>query len=294
MQMYSDTNMGDSIYQVECKRYYHALRKIHSAVFTSDPKRVKAEKHDERYSDCNVEGIKNLYSLIEMLALLLKDEATVKGIDYGCGTHYLVSDLSDTYGWDVSGFDIDEKAINEARNLYARSSGKYVVLDLLKETLPVADESQDFVFCNAVIQHFSTTEALHAFKDIYRVLKKDGIFLVIFKRKIHDWKKYTKQTGINVNILNEDEGMIEIEDEAMRDALHKLTKGERDRIEPHYLTGMRLLHFFSIEEIADLLESIGIKISNDIELPNGQHTHGVITYKSGKNIPTAAVYLVKS
>lgn len=294
MESYSDTNIGDSIYQVECKRYYNALRKIHSAVFTSDPKRVKAEKHDERYSNCNMEGIKNLYSLIEILALLLKDESKVKGIDYGCGTHYLVSDLSDTYEWDLLGFDIDEKAINEAQKLYARASEKYVVLDLLKATLPVENESQNFVFCNAVIQHFSTKEALHAFKDIYRVLKKNGIFLIIFKRKIQDWGNYTKQTGIKVNILNEDEGMIEIEDEEMRDALHKLKKGERDRIKPNYLNGMRLIHFFSIDEITDLLEQIGFKITNNIELPNGQNTNGIITYKSGKNIHTVAAFFIKS
>jgi len=53
---------------------------------------------------------------------------------------------------------------------------------------------------------------------------------------------------------------------------------------------MRLLHFFSVEEVIDALERKGFKISNEINLPGGAMSNGIIKYFSGKNIPTAALF----
>jgi hypothetical protein len=74
---------------------------------------------------------------------------------------------------------------------------------------------------------------LHAFEDIVRVLKKNGVFILIFKRKIKDWEIFLKKTGLQINIINEKEGQIEIEDEEMKKAFGKLKKGgaNQDRSE---------------------------------------------------------------
>jgi SAM-dependent methyltransferase len=289
MKTHTETDIGNSIYQIESKKYYNELRKIHSAVFISGNKRVEAEKYDERYSNCSVKGIKNLYSFVDILAECLKGMSDVKGIDFGCGSHYLVSDLNDFEGWNVIGFDIDKEAITEAKKNYSKVSDSYFVLNLLKDRLPVEDGSQDFIFCNAVIQHFSSEEMLYAFENIAKALKKNGVFILIFKRKVKDWEKFLKKTGLQINIINEEEGRIEIEDEAMRKAFGKLKKGEKTGIDPNYLKGMRLLHFFSVEEVIDAIERKGFKIINEIKMPDGEISNGIIKYSSGKNIPTAAL-----
>jgi SAM-dependent methyltransferase len=290
MKTLTETDIGNSIYQIESKKYYNELRKIHSAVFISGHKRVAAEKHDERYSNCSAKGIKNLYTFVDILAARLKNVKEVNGIDFGCGSHYLISDLNEFDGWNVIGFDMDKAAIAEAQKNYPEVSDKYFVLNFLKDRLPVEDKSQDFVFCNAVIQHLSTEEMLHAFEDIARVLKKNGVFILIFKRKIKDWEIFLRKTGLQINIINQEEGQIEIEDEEMRKAFGKLKKGEKTKIDPNYLKGMRLLHFFSVEEVIGALEHKGLKIINEINLPGGAISNGIIKYFSGKNIPTAALF----
>ncbi len=293
MKTHTETDIGNSIYQIEGKKYYSAFRKIHSAVFINGYKRVEAEKHNKRYSNCSVKGIKNLYSFVDILATCLKHMTDVKGIDFGCGSHYLISDLNDFYGWNVMGFDIDKEAIAEAKKNFPKVSDKYFVLDFLKDRLPVEDNSQDFVFCNAVIQHFSNEEMLHAFKDIARVLKKNGIFTLIFKRKIKDWNTFLKQTGLKIYIINEEEGKIEIEDEEMRKAFENLKRWQKAKIDPDYLKGMRLLHFFSVSEVIDALEQTGFKIIDNIEVPSAKITNGIFKYLSGKNIPSAALFSIK-
>ena len=290
MKTSTEKDIGHSIYQTESKKYYKELRKIHSAVFISGHERVRAEKYDERYSNCSVKGIKNLYSFVDILAARLKNANDVRGIDLGCGSHYLISDLNNFEGWNVIGFDMDKAAIAEAQKNFPEISDKYFVLNFLTDRLPVEDESQDFVFCNAVIQHFSSEEMLHTFEDIARVLKKNGVFILIFKRKINDWEIFLKKTGLQINIINEKEGQIEIEDEEMRKAFGKLKKGEKTRIDPNYLKGMRLLHFFSVDEVIGALERKGLKIINEINLPHGEIIDGIIKYFSGKNIPTAALF----
>ena len=108
------------------------------------------------------------------------------GVDYGCGSHYFVDDMQWQYGWDVIGYDVDEVAIEDAREKYPNSKDRYQVLDLLREKMPLPDSSQDFVFCNAVIQHFDDRETEWALTDIARVLTPGGILLLIFKRKVEE------------------------------------------------------------------------------------------------------------
>jgi SAM-dependent methyltransferase len=286
-------SLGDSTYQTECKRYYAVLRELHNAIFTS-PERMKSEKTEERYSDGNVSGIENLYTFITMLVELMHAKKTVQGVDYGCGSHYFVDDMTRNPHWDVIGFDSDDNAINNAKAKYPQSADRYRCRDLLKDGVPLPGESQDFVFCNAVIQHFSDEEVEKSFIDISRILKKDGILLIIFKNKIDDFSSFSHAAGLESAILDANAGMIEIEDRTMKKAMEALDPRKKELLPEKYQKGMRLFHFFSVPEIEELGKRVNLKVIEKIGLGDAKHTRGVFTYNSGKKIPAAAMFFTKN
>jgi ubiquinone/menaquinone biosynthesis C-methylase UbiE len=284
--------IGNSIYQIECKKYYKILRDLHNAVFTST-ERMKSEKTEERYSGGNVPGIENLYTFITMMEQLLKGKKSINGIDYGCGCHYFADDMARNNHWNVIGYDSDEYAIGRAKEKYPYSAERYILCDLLKDGIPSADQSQDFVFCNAVIQHFSDEEAEKCFNDISRVLKKSGLFVVIFKNKIDDMVSFAKTEGLEINIIDEAAGKIEIEDRTMKKAAEKIKLSSLKMLLSIYQRGMRLFHFYSLQEIVEIGKKMKFTIIEDIPISNDTKTRGVFTYYSGKKIPTAALFFRK-
>lgn len=285
--------LGNSIFQIESRKYYDLFREIHSRIFTFNPRRILAEKTQERYHNGNVTGIRNLYTFVNFLKQLLSKKNQVKGIDYGCGDHYFVDDMRKQCGWDVVGYDADEIAIEKAQKKYPTSTDSYIWLDLLKNKIPQPDHSVDFVFCNAVIQHFSTEEFCFVLQEVARVLKFDGILLLIFKRNIENWSEYSVKMNLDVEIINEKEGIIKIEDEPMKNAIQKLGKQVKSRLENEYLKGLRLFHFFDIDEILRHSDQNGLKVIKNIEFENQRMEDAIFTYQSGKGIPTAAIFLKK-
>lgn len=284
-------NIGNSIYQKECKKYYSLFRKLHSETYTLDTKRIIEEKTKIRYSDCNNDSIENLYSFINILVELLKTNNKVKGVDYGCGSHYFVDDMREQYDWNVIGFDSDKYAIQIAKSNFQESSERYVHLDLLKNKLPLRENSQDFVFCNSVIQHFSDEEVLFCFEEVNRILKPEGIFLLIFKYNFQNWSEYTIETGIKVNVLDNANGKIEIEDINMKTTISKLKLSERKIDLIKYYDGMRLFHFFMVEDIIQKAKSKGFnKLIINSEVHSKKQN---MTYLSGKKIPHIGIFFKK-
>lgn len=287
------SGIGNSKYQTESTRYYTLLRDVHTKIFTFNPERIRAEKNKTRYFNGNIKGIKNLYTFISFLKQVMKGKEGIKGIDYGCGNHFFVDNMRTEFGWDVLGYDADNHAIEKAKIQYPDSAENYIYLNLLLNRIPCPDESLDFVFCNAVIQHFSTHEVCYALKDINRVLKPYGILLLIFKRNINNWNVFSVASKLKVKILDPREGMIKIEDEPMKEAIKKLTEKEKSSLNKDYLEGMRLLHFFSIDDILHYAEQYGFKPLSDIIFGNKPVEKAVFTYYSGKRIPAAAIFFEK-
>ena len=286
--------IGNSVYQRECRKYYNRLiRDLHSQIFTFDPKRINAEKTEDRYFNCNIDGIRNLYSFIDILKSLLINKKNVTGIDFGCGNHYFVHDMRDTNKWDVRGYDSDKYAIELAKKQYPSNSDYYLHSDLLKSKLQLPDNSQDFVFCNAIIQHFSNEEVDYAFHEISRILKPSGIFLLIFKRNIVDWNKLQNPS---VKILDKSEGKIELEDTFIQDAIQKFSKKERQKyINKHkeYLLTKRILHFFPLEQVIKIAQNSNFKVLIDINIMGDIVDLAIITYQSGRGIPNVAIFFIK-
>lgn len=106
-------------------------------------------------------------------------------LDLGEGDKSLIRVL-ESKRFKVKGYDIDS-------------------VNFENETLPEQNNSVDMIICNSVIEHISNISNL--FSEIYRVLKKDGILIIVTPNFSYDYKNfYDDPTHVNpftVNKLNE-------------------------------------------------------------------------------------------
>jgi len=105
-------------------------------------------------------------------------------VDVGCGPGYLVAVIARAFpGLRITGSDISEEMTAKAtRNLAALGFGDRVEFrqgDVQK--LPFEDSSVDFVISTLSLHHWSGPP--RAFREIHRVLKPGGQFLVFDLRR---------------------------------------------------------------------------------------------------------------
>lgn len=101
-------------------------------------------------------------------------------LDIGCGPGYLTAAIIRRYpALAVMGMDISEDMLKlAAQNLPA---GKVKLLRGDAAALPLEDESADFIVSSAALHHWE--DAPSAFREIYRVLRPGGRFLVMDIRR---------------------------------------------------------------------------------------------------------------
>lgn len=86
----------------------------------------------------------------------------------------------------VVGIDIDSVQIEKAQNCYNRSNLKYAVSDILDIQYP--DKYFDVVISSQVVEHIALDKMDKYLSEIYRVLKKDGIFFVVTVNLLNNLK----------------------------------------------------------------------------------------------------------
>ena len=92
-------------------------------------------------------------------------------LDLGCGRGATVNYLHEKYGISAIGIDPSEKLIEDARQNYDYAS----FVSGAGENLPFDDESFDCVFAECTL---SLMDADKAIKEVFRVLKKNGWFVI--------------------------------------------------------------------------------------------------------------------
>lgn len=104
-----------------------------------------------------------------------------RGLDAGCGpgardVYNLWSD-----GYDMFGIDAVKEAIDTAIQLHPGIRERLMAADL-REGLPFAASSFDFVICNGVIQHIAPEIVKRVtLPELTRVLKRGGVLQLMFK-----------------------------------------------------------------------------------------------------------------
>lgn len=117
----------------------------------------------------------NLIPRVEGLLRILVEEgiAPFRYLDLGCKDGELTERIEKITGaQEVIGIDRDEKALKSARNRGITVHN----LDVSKERIPLADESVDLVTANELIEHLYNPD--HMLREVFRVLKEDGYFLL--------------------------------------------------------------------------------------------------------------------
>lgn len=96
-------------------------------------------------------------------------------VDLGCGTGYYLFLLSNLgVKLNLTGFDYDGKAINEAQGLMYGNDIKFVKGDLHK--MPFKDKSFDKIVMSEVLEHVENDEKV--LQEVYRILKQDGVLTI--------------------------------------------------------------------------------------------------------------------
>lgn len=118
-------------------------------------------------------GTKRPHRFIEkpMMRALLPDLTGKKVLMLGCGTGEESIMLKEFGASEIIGIDLSHESIRIAKESYPEC--EFLVGDM--HSLPFEDESFDFVYSSLAIHYSETPEDVY--KEIRRVLKKDGILL---------------------------------------------------------------------------------------------------------------------
>ena len=164
-------------------------KKAAFGIFAKDYKKYRSEPDKKLY--------KHLFSLIKRQ----KKSAVASILDVGCGVGNSTEPLVRNQNVAVSGCDIDERMIKEARSSAKRNKLSITYVTAPAEKLPFSNESFDVVISSAAFHWFANAKAM---REIKRVLKKGGFYFVFWQMGkdngkptvgVETYKKY-KWSGI--------------------------------------------------------------------------------------------------
>jgi ubiquinone/menaquinone biosynthesis C-methylase UbiE len=95
-------------------------------------------------------------------------------LELGCSSGYLINAFRERQKFQPIGADISAEILAEARKKYPDL--KWV--QTTPKSIPVADSSCDIVYTVDTIEHLSEPDVI--FRDVYRILKPGGTFLIHF------------------------------------------------------------------------------------------------------------------
>ncbi len=104
----------------------------------------------------------------------------LKVLDAGCGTGSLVIELKRLMPrLNVYAIDADERILSIARIKAEKEKVRINFKKAFLQKLPFPDNYFDFVYSSLVLHHLKTADKEEALKEIYRVLRKGGSFLLV-------------------------------------------------------------------------------------------------------------------
>ena len=99
--------------------------------------------------------------------------------DIGCGTGTQLEIIKSTYPEaHTLGIDPDPKLLNKIKTKFASEKSSPVLIQALAESIPLEDNSIDLCYSTLTFHHMSSKSKRASFKEIYRILKPSGVFLL--------------------------------------------------------------------------------------------------------------------
>lgn len=135
---------------------------------------IYPNNYGEIYSRLNIEGTGYL-AFRDIPSLVNKYVTGKSTLDFGCGAGRSTRFLKDL-NLNVEGVDINKEMIDQARSIDPDIN--FTLIN--KDTTNKPNEFYDFVFSSFVFFEFSSTKQItNSFKEIYRILKYNGIFIFV-------------------------------------------------------------------------------------------------------------------
>ena len=118
-----------------------------------------------------IADVKRLQFIIDTLRSKLPENAVV--LDVGCGNGVISRSLG-TYGFNVYGIDVSEKAIEKAKQLNKLPNVKFDVVSA--EQLVAEGTKYNAIICSEVLEHLNNPGEL--LKVLHQSLTSDGVLIV--------------------------------------------------------------------------------------------------------------------
>lgn len=131
--------------------------------------------------------IKRAYRIVKMFEDYY-DKGQIKNLtllDIGSSTGIIDNYLADKFN-EVTGIDIDEKAIKFASKKFKKKNLTFKIGDAMK--LEFCNNSFDIVICTQIYEHVPDPKRLLA--EIYRVLKPNGVCFFAAINKLWPWEPH--------------------------------------------------------------------------------------------------------
>ena len=156
------------------------------------------------YKQSKISDGTNLLAYRDIPSILEKYVRGKRAIDYGCGTGRSTRFLEEL-GYEVVGVDISQEMLKQALSIDCQTH--YFLIK--NAEIPVLDDSCDLIFACLVVCTIPTKEELIAlYKEVYRCLKKNGIFVVVTASDdfyTGNWLTYNVDYQQNKNLKSGDQ-----------------------------------------------------------------------------------------
>ncbi len=193
----------------------------------------------------------------QYLIMQLKKFSVFKGLDIGCGSGYFTRFLY-ANGYDMTGLDISTEMLDVARkkSMEERKNITYLQGDVSKFS---SFEKYDFVTAiNDCFNYVPKTKLVNAFKNVYKLLNKNGVFIfdISSEKKFNDKLSGTvsvddreEVTYLSFNSRNNDEINLDVT------LFVKSKDGKYERFDEKHTQ-----YVYSVNEIRENLENVGFTV----------------------------------
>lgn len=144
--------------------------------------------------------------LARLIKRLFNNKSSLNLLDFGCGNGSLLKWLSKRIQSDFQlglfGVDISSGMIREAKKAWGDQKAVAQFDNLLQGKTSCESESFDIVIASSVFHHIERAQRSDVLKEILRVLKPGGYFLMIEHNPFNPVTKYiVKQTPMDINAI---------------------------------------------------------------------------------------------
>lgn len=246
-------------------------------------------KYAKERQDKLINGMMPSHRFVEkpMMRSMMPNLKNKKILMLGCGTGE-EANLLETFGAskeNLTGIDLSEESINIAKSTYP--DVQFLVADMAN--LPFDSDTFDFVYSSLAIHYSATPDKVY--KEVYRVLKKNGLFLFSVSHPIRWGSSFKEIDGKTYRIIgcsrDDNESEVFGSYNTFKEHTHNFFSWNIKETLSFYV-GSPSFHFKLLRkanfEVLDFTESSAIEETKEVDINY---------YQKNKELPQFMAFLAK-